>query len=206
MNNITLKLGPFGSLSIVVDISVNLCWNNPFKVNFLPLINKFSFFDSDGVMLLINVVCFVHSCDSLCVSLGFVHANKPFTWAKARCRVETKKKPLNASVGPSRTGRTRPCGPRRLKPFSFLFSFFLPFFPPSFFFFFFSFFSPSCLRQDNQSRGQSLFDVRVACLHVVLFFSCCRVRVWPDVLTDLPFLKRRCAPKSISSFFVAAAT
>ena len=36
---------------------------------------------------------------------------------------------------------------------------------------------PSCLRQDNQSRGQSLFDVRVACLHVVLFFSCCRVRV-----------------------------
>ena len=65
---------------------------------------------------------------------------------------------------------------------------------------------PSCLRHDNQSRGQSLFDVRVACLHVVLFFSCCRVRVWPDVLTDLPFLKRRCAPKSISLFFVAAAT
>ena len=65
---------------------------------------------------------------------------------------------------------------------------------------------PSCLRHDNQSRGQSLFDVKVACLHVVLFFSCCRVRVWPDVLTDLPFLERRCAPKSISSFFVAAAT
>ena len=36
---------------------------------------------------------------------------------------------------------------------------------------------PSCSRQDNQSRSQSLFDVRVACLHVVLFFSCCRVRV-----------------------------
>ena len=65
---------------------------------------------------------------------------------------------------------------------------------------------PSCLRQDNQSRSQSLFDVRAACLHVVLFFSCCRVRVWPDVLTDLPFLNRRCAPKSTSLFFVAAAT
>ena len=36
---------------------------------------------------------------------------------------------------------------------------------------------PSCLRQDNQSRSQSLFYVRVACLHVALFFSCCRVRV-----------------------------
>ena len=36
---------------------------------------------------------------------------------------------------------------------------------------------PSRSRQDNQSRSQSLFDVRIACLHVVLFFSCCRVRV-----------------------------
>ena len=59
---------------------------------------------------------------------------------------------------------------------------------------------PSCWRQDSQSRSQSLFDVRVACLHVVLFFSCCRVRVWPEVLTDLPFLKRPCAPKI--NFFV----
>ena len=59
---------------------------------------------------------------------------------------------------------------------------------------------PSCLRQDNQSRSQSLFDVRVACLHVVLFFSCCRGRVRSEVLTDLPFLKRPCAPKI--NFFV----
>ena len=58
---------------------------------------------------------------------------------------------------------------------------------------------PSCLRQDNQSRSQSLFDVKVACLHVALFFSCCRGRVWPDVLTDLPFLKRRSTPKSVWS-------
>ena len=36
---------------------------------------------------------------------------------------------------------------------------------------------PSCSRHDHQSRSQSLFDVKVACLHVVVFFSCCRVRV-----------------------------
>ena len=65
---------------------------------------------------------------------------------------------------------------------------------------------PSCLRHDHQSRSQSLFYVRAACLHVVLFFSCCRGRVWPDVFTDLPFLKRRSTPKSVSLFFVAAAT
>ena len=65
---------------------------------------------------------------------------------------------------------------------------------------------PSCMRQDSQSRSQSFFYVRAACPHVALFFSCCRALVSPDVLTDLPFVKRRSTPKSVSLSFVVART